>query len=49
MPISTYIELQNSYLDAIEALYETQQEALDAAGTLQFLTGLELDAVETQP
>lgn len=49
VPISTYIELQNSYLDAIEALYETQQEALDAAGTLQFLTGLELDAVETQP
>ncbi len=49
VPISTYIELQNSYLDAIEALYETQQEALEAAGTLQLLTGLELNAVETQP
>ena len=49
VPISTYVELQNSYLDAIEALYETQQEALEAAGTLQLLTGLELNAVETQP
>lgn len=49
VPISTYVELQNSYLEAIEALYETQQEALEAAGTLQLLTGLELNAVETQP
>ncbi len=49
VPISTYVELQNSYLEAIEALYETQQEALEAAGTLQLLTGLELSAVETQP
>lgn len=49
VPISTYVELQNSYLEAIEALYETQQEALDAAGTLQLLTGLELNAVEAQP
>lgn len=49
VPISTYVELQNSYLEAIEALYETQQEALEAAGKLQLLTGLELSAVETQP
>lgn len=49
VPISTYVELQNSYLEAIEALYETQQEALEASGTLQLLTGLELNAVETQP
>ncbi len=49
VPISTYVELQNSYLEAIEALYETQQEALEAAGTLQLLSGLELKAVETQP
>lgn len=49
VPISTYVELQTSYLDAIEALYDTQQEALDAAGKLQLLTGLELKAVEAQP
>jgi cobalt-zinc-cadmium efflux system outer membrane protein len=49
VPISTYVELQNSYLDAIEALHATEQEALEAAGTLQLLTGLDLDAVETAP
>lgn len=49
VPISTYVELQKSYLEAIEALYETQQEALDAAGALQLLTGLKFNAVETQP
>ena len=49
VPISTYVELQNSYLEAIDALYETQQEALEAAGSLQLLTGLELNAVETKP
>jgi cobalt-zinc-cadmium efflux system outer membrane protein len=49
VPISTYVELQNSYLDAIEALYATQQEALEAAGALQLLTGLEFNAVEAQP
>ena len=47
VPISTYVELQNSYLDAIEALYETQQEALEAAGTLRLLTGLEINLVTT--
>ncbi len=45
VPISTYVELQNSYLEAIEALYETQQEILDAASTLQLLTGLEINFV----
>ncbi len=49
VPISTYVEMQNSYLEAIDALYETQQEALEAAGLLQLLTGLELNAVETEP
>jgi len=49
VPISTYVELQNSYLEAIDALYETQQELLAAAGALQLLTGLEFMAGETQP
>lgn len=49
VPISTYVELQNSYLEAIDALYETQQETLEAGGTLQLLTGLDFKAVETQP
>lgn len=49
VPIATYVELQISYLDAIDALHETRQEALEAAGTLQLLSGLELNIVETLP
>lgn len=49
VPISTYVELQNSYLEAIDTLYETQQEALESAGALQLLTGLDIQAVGTQP
>jgi len=49
VPIGTYVELQNAYLDAIDALYETQQEALEAGGKLQLLTGLDFKAVEAQP
>ena len=49
VPISTYVELQNSYLEAIDAIYETQQEALDAGSSLQLLTGLDFNAVEIKP
>ena len=49
VPISTYVELQNSYLEAIDALYETQQEALEAGSSLQLLTGLDFNAVEIKP
>ncbi|MFT3831690.1 MAG: TolC family protein [Opitutaceae bacterium] len=49
VPLSTYVELQNAYLEAIDALHETQQEALDAAGQLQLLTGLEIEVKEVQP
>lgn len=51
VPIGTYVELQNSYLEAIDAIYATQQETLAAAGELQLLTGLELSrsATEARP
>lgn len=49
VPISTYVELQNSYLEAIDALYETQHDALEAGGLLQLLTGIDFKAVEMQP
>jgi len=49
VPISTYVELQNSYLDAIETLTATQQEILEAASALQLLTGLDPAATEAQP
>ncbi|MDF9832053.1 cobalt-zinc-cadmium efflux system outer membrane protein [Ereboglobus sp. PH5-5] len=42
VPISTYIELQNSYLDAVESLLDTRNEALEAALRLEELTGLKL-------
>jgi cobalt-zinc-cadmium efflux system outer membrane protein len=49
VPIATYVELQNSYLDAVEALLDTQSEALEAGLKLQQLTGLEFNAVKSTP
>jgi cobalt-zinc-cadmium efflux system outer membrane protein len=46
VPIATYVELQNSYLDALDALFSTQREALEAGLKLQQLTGLNFNAVE---
>lgn len=42
VPIGTYVELQTAYLDAVEALLDTQREVLDAAARLHLLTGLNL-------
>ena len=39
VPIATYIELQKQYLEAVEALLDTKKEALEAAQTLEQLTG----------
>lgn len=47
--IATYVELQNSYLEAVEALLDTQSEALAAGLKLQQLAGLELNPVEIAP
>jgi cobalt-zinc-cadmium efflux system outer membrane protein len=50
VPVATYVELQSSYLDAVEALLDTQQEALEAGLKLQQLTGLDFNAVtEAKP
>lgn len=49
VPIATYVELQKQYLEAVEALLDTQREALDAAQTLEHLTGLPLALVTTKP
>jgi len=40
VPISTYVELQKQYLEAVEGLLETKKEALEAATELHLLTGL---------
>lgn len=49
VPIATYVELQTSYLDAVEALLTTQRETLEAGLKLRQLTGLDFNPVETVP
>lgn len=49
IPVATYVELQTSYLDAVEALLDTQSEALSAGLTLQELTGLDFHPVAAAP
>lgn len=49
VPVATYIELQNAYLEAVEALLDTKREALEAGLRLQQLTGLDFHAVELAP
>jgi cobalt-zinc-cadmium efflux system outer membrane protein len=49
VPITTYVELQRQYLDAIEALLNTKREALDAGQQLELLTGLDIHAVRLNP
>jgi len=48
VPIATYVELQKQYLEAVEALLETRREALEAAQQLELLTGLNINAAQTQ-
>jgi cobalt-zinc-cadmium efflux system outer membrane protein len=40
VPIATYVELQDKYLEAVESLLSTKREALEAAQELELLTGL---------
>ena len=42
VPISTYVELQKQYLEAVESLLDTKKEALEAAAQLERLTGLSM-------
>ncbi len=49
VPLSTYVELQNAYLDAIDALCQTKLEALEAAGELQLRTGIVIPIKEVRP
>ena len=47
VPISTYVELQKQYLEAVESLLDTKKEALEAAAQLELLTGLPLPLANT--
>ena len=49
VPLGTYLELQGAYLEATEALLDTQAEALAAGLRLQLLTGLDFGAVRLTP
>jgi cobalt-zinc-cadmium efflux system outer membrane protein len=49
VPVATYVALQNSYLDAVNALLDTQREALEAGLRLQQLTGLDFQPAEFAP
>ena len=49
VPLGTYVELQSAYLDAVEALLDTQREALEARLRIEELTGLRLGATEAKP
>ncbi|MBL9219141.1 MAG: TolC family protein [Opitutaceae bacterium] len=49
VPLATYVELQNSYLDAVEALLATEREALEAGLRLRALTGLDFNPAEVKP
>ena len=42
LPIATYMELQKQYLETLEALLNTQADALEARQQLELLTGLNL-------
>lgn len=48
VPISTYVELQKQYLEAVESLLDTKLEALEAAAQLELLTGLPTPLVQAQ-
>lgn len=39
VPLTTYVELQDKYLEAVEAINEAQAQALEAALSLEELTG----------
>ena len=42
VPVATYVELQQQYLEAVDALLDTRREALEAAGQLELLTGIRI-------
>ena len=45
VPLATYIEMQKQYLEALEALFQTKQGALEASEQLHLLTGLSLNSL----
>ena len=48
VPLTTYVEIQKQYLEAISAFNDAQKDALEAAQTLEILTGRKLYREEQQ-
>lgn len=48
VPVSTYVELQREYLEAVETLLDTQKEALRAAQNIELLTGAPMPVKTSQ-
>jgi outer membrane protein, heavy metal efflux system len=48
VPLTTYVEIQKQYLEAIGAFNDAQKDALEAAQTLEILTGRKLYREEQQ-
>lgn len=46
VPVSTYVELQTQYLEALDGLHQTKLETLEAAMALEQLTGESLSLLE---
>lgn len=44
VPLATYLEVQQSYLEALEAIFATQADALNARAELDLLTGASIPA-----
>ena len=48
VPLTTYVEIQKQYLEAIGAFSDAQKDALEAAQMLEILTGQKLYREEQQ-
>ncbi len=49
VPITTYVELQKGYLEAVEALLNTKREALETGQQVELLTGISLSVTSKAP
>jgi outer membrane protein, heavy metal efflux system len=49
VPATTYVELQKQYLDAVESLLDTREDALASALELEQLTGVHLVGLAAKP
>jgi cobalt-zinc-cadmium efflux system outer membrane protein len=44
VPVATYVELQKEYLEAVEAMLDSEKDALQAKSDIELQTGVRLDA-----